>query len=97
MGASTSIVLVFAIIADIYEGLQAMRLISFINGSLTSLMAIAPIIGGFVNEFVGWRGNYMIVAFISLISWSLQFFFLQETRKTLELFNANNIIYFFRN
>lgn len=92
IGASTSIVLVFAIIADIYEGLQAMRLISFINGSLASLMAIAPIIGGFVNEFVGWRGNYMIVAFISLISWSLQFFFLPETRKTLELFNANNIV-----
>lgn len=92
IGASTSIVLVFAIIADIYDGLQAMRLISFINWSLASLMAIAPIIGGFVNEFVGWRGNYMIVAFISLISWSLQFFFLRETRKTLELFNANNIV-----
>src|SRR3990167_8835563 len=57
LGASTAVVLVFAMIADLYENQKAMRLIGFTNAFLSSSMAVAPVIGGFINEAIGWRGN----------------------------------------
>ena len=55
IGASTSAVVTFAMIADTYKGGQAIRFIGIMNSILTILMAIAPVIGSFINEAVGWR------------------------------------------
>lgn len=92
IGASTSAVIVFTMIADIYKGEKAIRLIGIMNSVLTILIAIAPIIGGFVNKTVGWRGNYTCVALISFISWILLLFLLPETKIKLETFNLKDIL-----
>lgn len=92
LGASTSAVIIFAMIADVYHGEKVTKLIGVINSFLTVLMAIAPIIGGFINKWLGWRGNYGIVAAISLISWILLVFFLPETNKRNHFFDIRRLL-----
>ena len=91
IGASTSAVVTFAMIADTYKGGQAIRFIGIMNSILTILMAIAPVIGGFINEAVGWRGNYSIVAICCLASWILMFFLLPETKTNCEPFSFKKV------
>lgn len=78
-GASTSPVVAPAMILDYHKGVEAAASVGIINAILTILIASAPIIGGFVNLAVGWQGNYMIVAAISVISWIALLVFLPET------------------
>lgn len=92
IGASASAVVVFAIIADAYpEKDKAAKLIGAMNGVFTTIMAAAPIVGGFINEAVGWRGNYGIVALICIVSWVFLSFFLPETKRTFESFHLSKI------
>ncbi|MBD0391898.1 multidrug effflux MFS transporter [Wolbachia endosymbiont of Pentalonia nigronervosa] len=90
IGASTSVV-VFAIIADSYQGVKAMKFIGIMNATLTVVMAIAPILGSFINEAIGWRGNYATVAVICLISWILLLLTLPETKKDRAAFNVKKM------
>jgi DHA1 family bicyclomycin/chloramphenicol resistance-like MFS transporter len=91
LGASTAAVIVFAMIADAYEGSQSVKLIGIMNSVLTILMAIAPIAGGFINKAVGWRGNYMTVAIITLLSWILLFLLLPETKTSREKLDLKKV------
>jgi DHA1 family bicyclomycin/chloramphenicol resistance-like MFS transporter len=92
IGAATSAVVVSAIIADVYAADKAASLYGLMNAVFSSLMALAPVMGGFINRTVGWRGNYGSVALICLISWFLLFFFLPETNKNRKPLNVNKIL-----
>ena len=87
LGAATSAVVVSAIIADVYSTQKATKLYGFMNALFTALMAISPVIGGFINALVGWRGNYAVVAAIFILSWILLFFYLPETALRRESLN----------
>ncbi|MFP3035632.1 MAG: MFS transporter [Wolbachia sp.] len=91
IGVSTSVV-VFAIVADSYKGDEAVKFIGIMNSVLTGVMAVAPVLGSFINEIVGWRGNYTSVAILCLISWVLLLFLLPETKKDLDIFNLKKMM-----
>lgn len=92
IGASASAVVVFAMIADAYPKKdKAAKLIGAMNGIFTTIMAAAPIAGGFINEAIGWRGNYGSVALICIVSWVFLAFFLPETRTAFEPFRLSKI------
>ncbi|WP_419247366.1 multidrug effflux MFS transporter [Wolbachia endosymbiont of Rhagoletis indifferens] len=91
IGVSTSVV-VFAIVADSYQGDKAIKFIGIMNSVLTVVMAIAPILGSFINEAVGWRGNYATVAVICLISWILLLLALPETKKDRDIFSLKKTV-----
>ena len=90
-GASASVVLVFTMIADLYKGEKAMKLIGTMNASLAIIMIVAPILGGFINQAIGWRGSYGCVAGISVLTWILLFILLPESKTQFESFNAVKI------
>ncbi|WP_255453450.1 multidrug effflux MFS transporter [Wolbachia endosymbiont of Atemnus politus] len=90
IGVSTSVV-VFAIVADSYKGKEAVKFIGIMNSILTVVIAIAPVLGSFINQIVGWRGNYASVAVICLISWILLLFLLPETKKDREAFSLKKM------
>ncbi|MDX5526963.1 MAG: MFS transporter, partial [Wolbachia endosymbiont of Andrena nigroaenea] len=91
IGVSTSVV-VFAIVADSYKGDEAVKFIGIMNSVLTVVMAIAPVLGSFINEIVGWRGNDATVAILCLISWVLLLFLLRETKKDRDAFSLKKIM-----
>lgn len=92
IGASTSAVVVFAMLADVYSGHKAASIIGIMNSMLTVFMSIAPIAGGFFNQLIGWRGNYAIVAIVSIVAWLLLFFQLPETKHKLDKFSYRKVL-----
>ena len=86
LGASTSLVVAFAMMADAYQGDEVVRRIGVMNSVIATFMAIAPVAGSFINQAVGWRGNYSVVALASLLSWILIVLFLPETREERSTF-----------
>jgi len=68
VGGGASAVLVFAIMGDVYKDQEMVSKGAIMNALLTGLMAIAPVIGSFVNQAVSWRGNYAVVAALCLLS-----------------------------
>ncbi len=96
IGVSTSVV-VFAIVADSYKGDEAVKFIGIMNSVLTVVMAIAPVLGSFINEIVGWRGNYATVAILCLISWVLLLLALPETKKDRDIFSLKKMMKDYRN
>ncbi len=92
IGASTSVVLVFTMIADLYKGEQAMKLIGTMNAALSIIMACAPLLGGVINQAIGWRGNYGSVAVFSVFVWILLLFFLPESKTHLHRFNTKKML-----
>ncbi|MDA9163649.1 MFS transporter [Rickettsiaceae bacterium] len=91
LGASTSAVVAFAMIADAYSSKKSVSIIGKMNSLITVFMSIAPIAGGFINEDIGWRGNYGTIAVVSVISWLMLYFCLPETKEDLDEFNASKI------
>lgn len=91
IGASVSVV-VFAIISDSYQGSKAVKFIGIMNSVTTVILATAPIIGNFVDQTIGWRGNYMGIAILCFISLILLLVMLPETKKHLEVLNLKKII-----
>lgn len=79
-GASASAVIASAIIADVYRGPKIVKALTIMNSTLTILMALAPVIGGFINKEIGWVGNYQLVAVICALSWGMLLLYLPETR-----------------
>jgi DHA1 family bicyclomycin/chloramphenicol resistance-like MFS transporter len=92
LGAATPAVLVSAMVADVYQGQKATKFIGLMNAILTTLMAIAPVIGSFITKAVGWRGNYAIVAFVCLISWIMSLISLPETKKEFDVFDTRKMV-----
>ncbi|WP_115712619.1 MFS transporter [Legionella sainthelensi] len=92
IGASTSVVLVFTMIADLYQGEKAMKLIGMMNAALSIIMACAPLLGGVINQAIGWRGNYGTVAIFSVFVWVLLLFLLPESKNQLDRFNTKKMM-----
>jgi DHA1 family bicyclomycin/chloramphenicol resistance-like MFS transporter len=82
LGAATSAVVTSAIIADVYPTNKAAKLYSLMNAIFTIFMALSPTIGSILNAYIGWRGNYGVIAFICSVSWILLYLFLPETKTT---------------
>lgn len=84
IGASTSVVLVFVIISDVYSGSRAVALFGMTNAAMSIIMTIAPPLGGFINRTIGWRGNYFVVFAIAAAALLLMALFLPETKRDTE-------------
>ncbi len=91
IGAGTSAVVVFAMVADVYNAEKSAKLIGMMNSMITVFMSAAPIAGSFINKSLGWRGNYTTIAMISVISWIMLYCWLPETKPTLEKFELKKI------
>lgn len=92
IGASTAAVLTFAMIADLCSGKEAADVIGKLNSLITIVMSAAPIAGGFINEAIGWRGNYGTVFLVAFFAWIMMFMYLPETKANTEPFNMRKIV-----
>lgn len=81
MGAAGSFVVVFTMISDAYKGEEAGKWIGMLNAILTATMALAPILGGYLNALFGWSSCYTFVAGMTALQLGLLLYYLPETRK----------------
>jgi DHA1 family bicyclomycin/chloramphenicol resistance-like MFS transporter len=82
LGASGPIVLARAIVRDLYEGPRAGRELSRMGTFMGVVPAIAPILGGIILIFFGWRAVFVAILIAGLALAAVVIPALPETLKT---------------
>ncbi|KGR36017.1 major facilitator superfamily permease [Vibrio campbellii] len=78
-GSSACVIVGTAMIFDLFEEESAAKLISDLNTLVVSLMAFAPLIGGWISLHLGYKANFVFIAVLVLISALKCFLFLPES------------------
>jgi len=68
-----------AVVRDVYEGPAAQRVMANVTMLFTLAPAIAPILGGWLHEWFGWRSVFYFLALFSLGIWIWSALGLPET------------------
>lgn len=92
LGAAGSFVVVFTMISDAYKDNEATKWIGRLNAILTSTMALAPILGGYLNLYFGWSSCYTAVAILTTIQLALLYFYLPETHQGQSSIRIKNVM-----
>lgn len=56
-----------AIVRDLYDGIEAQRLISHVAMTFAIAPAIAPVIGGWLHTWFGWRSVFVFLALLATL------------------------------
>jgi Bcr/CflA subfamily drug resistance transporter len=80
-GAGGSNILARIILRDCAEDTRLAEYNSYFSMVGVSLMAIAPLLGGYLQHYFGWRANFVVLLFYTVIALLCGIFFLPETNK----------------
>jgi len=78
-GAASGMVTSRAVLNDVYEREEATRALARVSAALALAPIMAPIVGGLVQQYVGWRGNFLLSAAVTLAVLVILFLRLPET------------------
>jgi len=78
-GAGACAALWRSIFRDTYEGVELAKYGSYLSIFVTFIVPAVPVIGGYLQEFFGWRASFTFLAIYSLITLLLVFLGLKET------------------
>jgi len=81
LGVSGSIVVVRAVVRDLYEGARAGRQLSSMGMLMGFAPIIAPITGGTLQTVFGWRAGFVFLIAIGALAGFLAWRFLPETHR----------------
>jgi DHA1 family bicyclomycin/chloramphenicol resistance-like MFS transporter len=77
--AGAGMVVARAIVRDLYDGALAQRLIAHITMVFALAPAIAPVLGGWLQLWFGWRAVFAFLVLLSFALWLACWFLLPET------------------
>lgn len=73
-----------AILRDAYHGDELSQKGSYIAIINSAFMAIAPVFGGYLQEFFGWRGSFFFLTIYTILALTTLLLFLPESNKELK-------------
>ncbi len=79
ISAGAGIVIGRAIVRDLYDGAAAQRLMSHVAITFALAPAIAPVIGGWLHSWFGWRSVFVFLTLLTTTLWLVSWRFLPET------------------
>jgi len=77
-GAAEAVV-VYAIIRDLFHGADRVRALAIFGIIFGASPAVAPLLGGYIHVFFGWRANFYLISALAFIALLLIVRFLPET------------------
>jgi DHA1 family bicyclomycin/chloramphenicol resistance-like MFS transporter len=81
LGIASPAVLSYVVIADHFSFQEQKRLMGYLNGITTLAMAIAPVIGSYINYYFQWRGNFFLLFILGIFCLMLAYFFIPASSK----------------
>ena len=79
-GACATFVVAFAIVRDTYGSAKSGQMITYLNGIVCFIPALAPILGAWLTVQFGWRMNFLFLAGFACVGLLLTLLFFKETR-----------------
>lgn len=77
--AGAGMVVARAIVRDLYDGAPAQRLIAHITMVFALAPAIAPVLGGWLQSWFGWRSVFAFLVLLGFALWLACWYLLPET------------------
>lgn len=79
IGACGMMVCAFAIVRDLVSGAEGGRIYSYLNGAIAVSPLLAPLAGGYLDVWFGWRAPFIALAVIGALIFIPMSVFLRET------------------
>lgn len=67
LGASATFVTTFALVRDNFSANKSAQMISYLNGIVCFIPALAPVIGAFLTLKFGWQANFILLAAFAIV------------------------------
>lgn len=83
-GACATSVAAFATVRDIFGPNKSGKMISYLNGAICFIPALAPILGSWLTQQFGWRTNFSFMAIFALLAGLAILFKMEETNPATE-------------
>ncbi|WP_186646513.1 multidrug effflux MFS transporter [Fluviispira vulneris] len=83
LGGCCGIVLGRTIVRDSFEKKDQVKVLTYMATGMAISPAIAPIIGGILQTYFGWRSSFVLLILLSAIILALVYFKIEETNKNL--------------
>ena len=77
--AGVGVVVGRAIVRDLFDGAPAQRMMSQVSMTFALAPAIAPVIGGWLHTWFGWRSVFYFLALFTALLWVVSWRYLPET------------------
>lgn len=74
---------------DVCEGDQLARINSYIGMVMTFMLATAPMLGGYLQYYFGWRADFIFLFIYTALIWLFIFLKLPETNRKQHVSNTN--------
>jgi DHA1 family bicyclomycin/chloramphenicol resistance-like MFS transporter len=68
IGVAAPAILSFLIVADSYPLKQQQALFAILNGIMNAAAGLAPVLGSYITLYFQWRGNFMTLLLLGLVS-----------------------------
>ncbi|MGH6961696.1 MAG: multidrug effflux MFS transporter [Dongiaceae bacterium] len=91
VGACVGPVLGRAVVRDVYGREGAARVLAYMSAAMALAPAIGPILGGFLEEWFGWRINFLVLVLYGSGGLAIAWRILPETNKAPDLQAAQPI------
>lgn len=78
-GACATSVAAFATVRDVFGPAKSGRMISYLNGAICFIPALAPILGSYLTQTFSWRANFSFMVGYSVLSAGIIWSIMKET------------------
>lgn len=83
-----------AIIRDLSEGTELLKMMGILVMFMSVTPAVSPLLGGTIQEFLGWRYNFIVLSIVALIF--IMYIYVQLPETNLYKYEKNNSFGFFK-
>lgn len=80
LGACATSVCAFAAVRDSFGAKRSGQMISYLNGAICFIPALAPLLGSWLTMQFSWRANFLFMILYALIALVIVYYFFRETR-----------------
>lgn len=94
LGGASGTVIGRVAVRDQFDKAEQVRVLTYLSTGMALSPVIAPIVGGVLQTYVGWRGNFVVLAIYGSIALASVLFLLREshTRLNREATRAKSIL-----
>lgn len=93
IGACGMIVASFAVVRDLYSNEESAKMFSFLQGAVGISPTFAPILGGYLAFYLGWKSVFYCLALIGVLSVLITKCFISETQDKADRAPLNKEIF----
>ncbi|WP_462165621.1 multidrug effflux MFS transporter [Pseudoalteromonas sp. GB43] len=89
LGICATFVVAFAIVRDRFGSERSGQIITYLNGIVCFIPALAPILGAWLTVQFGWRMNFLFMAVFALIGLFITLLMYKETRPADSVYSGH--------